>query len=130
MAIWGQLVFYTLHEPENPEEWILHLCRLSGVESVKWVSYLEEEERWYLWNLEELDFNEIIESEVIIEVVGMLPLLAKNISIEKVAKFYNYKECLYISIGICPLSDKIYEAMSKIPEELWRTDLYQFIPGS
>jgi hypothetical protein len=47
MAIWGELVFYTLHEPQNPEEWILQLCRLSGAQSVEWVSYLEEEERWF-----------------------------------------------------------------------------------
>jgi hypothetical protein len=34
MAIWGELVFYALHEPQNPEEWILQLCRLSGAQSV------------------------------------------------------------------------------------------------
>ena len=120
MAIWGELVFYTLHEPENPEKWILQLCRLSGAQSVEWVSYLEEEERWF----------QIPEDLPIIEVVGPFPKLAENIPIEEVAKFYNRKECLHISIGICPLSHKVYEATLKIPEELWKTESYHFIPGS
>ncbi len=64
MSIWGELVFYTLHEPQNPEEWILQLCRLSGAQSVEWVSYLEEEERWFKtleeWEriLEDLELGE------------------------------------------------------------------------
>ena len=120
MAIWGELVFYTLHEPENPKECLLQLCRLSGAQSVEWVSYLEEEKRWF----------QIPEDLPIIEVVGPFPKLAENIPIEEVAKFYNHKECLDISIGICPLSHKVYEATLKIPEELWRTESYHFIPGS
>jgi hypothetical protein len=136
MAIWGELVFYTLHEPQNPEEWILQLCRLSGAQSVEWVSYLEEEERWFKtpeeWEriLKDLEFgeNDADKVETII-VVSSFPKLAENISIEEVAKFYNCKECLHISIGICPLSYKVYEATQKIPEELWKTELYQFIPG-
>ncbi|MFA0748893.1 hypothetical protein [Fervidibacter sp.] len=136
MAIWGELVFYTLHEPQNPEEWILQLCRLSGAQSIEWVSYLEEEERWFKtteeWEriLEDLEFGEDEADKVeTIIVVSSFPKLAENISIEEVAKFYNCKECLHISIGICPLSYKVYEATQKIPEELWKTELYQFIPG-
>jgi hypothetical protein len=120
MAIWGELVFYTLHEPQNPEEWILQLCRLSGAQSVEWVSYLEEEERWFKtpeeWEriLKDLEFgeNDADKVETII-VVSSFPKLVENISIE----------------GICPLSYKVYEAKQKIPEELWKTELYQFIPG-
>jgi hypothetical protein len=136
MAIWGELVFYTLHEPQNPEEWILQLCRLSGAQSVEWVSYLEKEERWFKtleeWKriLEDLEFSENDADKVeTIIVVSSFPKLAENISIEEVSKFYNYKECLHISIGICPLSYKVYEATQKIPEELWKTELYHFIPG-
>jgi hypothetical protein len=136
MAIWGELVFYTLHEPQNPEEWILQPCRLSGAQSVEWVSYLEEEERWFKtleeWEriLEDLEFgeNDVDKVETII-FVSSFPKLAENISIEEIAKFYNCKECLHISIGICPLSYKVYEATQKIPEELWKTELYHFIPG-
>ena len=101
-----------------------------------WVSYLEEEERWFKtleeWEriLEDLEFgeNDADKVETII-VVSLFPKLAENISIEEVAKFYNCKECLHISIGICPLSYKVYEATQKIPEELWKTELYHFIPG-
>jgi hypothetical protein len=97
---------------------------------------LEEEERWFKtleeWEriLEDLEFgeNDADKVETII-VVSSFPKLAENISIEEVAKFYNCKECLHISIGICPLSYKVYEATQKIPEELWKTELYHFIPG-
>jgi hypothetical protein len=137
MAIWGELVFYTLHEPQNPEEWILQLCRLSGAQSVEWVSYLEEEERWFKtleeWEriLEDLEFveNDIGKVGAIIEVVGSIPIVSENIPIEELTKFYNSKECLHINIEICPLSHKVYEATQKIPEELWKTESYHFIPG-
>ncbi|MFA0739164.1 MAG: hypothetical protein LKKZDAJK_002285 [Candidatus Fervidibacter sp.] len=130
MAIWGELVLYPLHGPPNPEEWIPQLCRLSGAQSVKWVSYLEEEERWFKtledWELIEDDVEEV---GAIIEIVGPIPKLIENMTIEEIVKFYNSEECLHISIGICPLSHKVYEATQKIPEELWKTESYHFIPG-
>lgn len=86
MAIWGELVFYTLHEPEDPKEWILQLCRLSGAQSVKSVSYLEEEERWF----KTLEDWELIENDVekvgAIIVVSPFPTLAENIPSEEVTK--------------------------------------------
>ena len=106
------------------------MCRLSGAQSVKWVSYLEEEERWFKtledWELIEDDVEEV---GAIIEIVGPIPKLIENMPIEEIVKFYNSEECLHICIGICPLSHKVYEATQKIPEELWKTESYHFIPG-
>lgn len=125
MAIYGDLIFYTTRESENPKELILRLGQISGAQYAKSLRYVEDEYRW--WDSPKKGGEVIYASETaIIEVVRLPENLAEKVPIQRLPEFYKEGECLSIKFGICPLSDYIHDAIAEgIPEEIRS----YFIPG-
>ena len=135
----GKLVFYMrwcFGDPvEYPKELILQLCQLSRAEKVETVWSLFGEMRW----LSEEGRQDIIyflespttgwirrRSKVDIEVISLeggkeagFQELGENVPIEKVTEFWEKGKCLWIDLGICPMSERMREAIEKgIPAEV------------
>lgn len=133
--MYGELVFYTRWRIPDPKEWILHLCQLSGAQKAETVWLLHGKWRW----LSEESRKEIIHflesppgwvrrlKGTTIEIVeDYPPELGSDLPIEKLPEFWQEGRCLWIDLGICPLSHKIYEAVKKFISPEIRD---YFIPG-
>lgn len=133
--MYGELVFYTRWRTPDPKEWILHLCQLSGVQKAETVWLLYGEQRWLSEETRE-EIIHILESRpdwvrrpkgATVEVVKEdYQELGRNLPIEKLPEFWQEGKCLWIALGICPLSGKIYEAVEKFISPEIRG---YFIPG-
>lgn len=86
------------------------------IETVEESEHLDEK----VPNTEIVEESELLdEGAPIIEIVNGREYLCKNVPIENVPDFYNEENCLWVNLGICPLSTYLHESVLKgIPEEI------------